>query len=118
MRTMVSTFVFLSSAITLGFGNVALAAPTAAEILAWCRPDSPKQDVRLCDAYIGAIAEIAARPDRIEDNLGVACIPENVKAEQLSSLVVKKLQPSPELTSTDGFDAIAPIFIEAYPCSP
>lgn len=117
MKRMTHSIIIVSSVLILGFGNVAQAA-TAAEVLGWCRPDSPDHDAKLCEAYVGAIAENAARAGRIEDNLGVACVPENVTADQLGALVVEKLQPSPELENTTGFDAIAPILIKAFPCSP
>lgn len=117
MKWILPIVAILGVDLAIGLGNAAHAA-TAAEILAWCRPDSPKHSATLCEGYIEAIARIAARTDRIEDNLGVACIPENMTAHQLSALVVEKLQPSPEVTNTDGFEAIAPILVKAFPCSP
>jgi len=102
--------------LALGLGDAAVAA-TAAEILGWCRADSPEHSAELCEGYVGAIAKTAAQPDRITDKLGVACIPESTTVTQLAALVVEKLRPGPNLKSTNGFEAIAPIFISAFPCS-
>ena len=88
---------------------------TAEEILKWCRPDSPDRSDELCKVYVGTSAKAVAT-ERMEDELGVACIPEDVTIDRLIALVLERVQPSPELANKTGFETIAPIFIQTFPC--
>jgi hypothetical protein len=112
---LISLSVLLCCLIVLAAPSPSFAA-TAAEILAWCRPESPQKSLSLCEGYVSAIAEIASKRNRIADNIGVACIPENTKVELLTELVVKQLPSVLGLSEKSGFDAIAPIFVEKFPC--
>ena len=114
MRISVAILVLVCSVALVPTGPVA--AATAAEVLGWCRSDSPEQSAELCGLYVGAIVELAAKPDRIEDNIGAACIPESVTIEQLIQLVVERVELSPDLASKKGFNAIAPVFVKKFPC--
>lgn len=97
-------------------------AATAAEILGWCDAASPERSEPLCIAYIEAIATIAAQPNRMADNYGVACFPQTpddrrmLFLQRLAALALEKTDRGLVLTETNGFDAIGPVFIAAYPC--
>ena len=103
---------------TVGHAGKAEAAGffyTGSVLLERCESDSPA-DLNTCYGYLAGINDITLTYDDWGDMTEGFCVPDGVRASQLSKVVIKGLNERPEKLHKDASSLVANIFYEAFPC--
>ena len=82
----------------------------------WCKVrEVGPSSAPYCTGYINGVADILAHGVMIHDNR--ACVPEQVRLDDLRDLVVEALELRPKVGHKNAHDWVAKAIADAFPCS-
>jgi len=91
----------------------------AGQLQVLCSIEASQSDAELCSGYIlGSVDQVLAEQDIWGRRRAVLCLPADVSADQLRSVIVDHMRENPEQSQFAAATVIAGILTDTYACTP